>query len=463
MKKYHKFDITQERLKDWGLELSLQGELITGGCNSVELANFYGTPLHVVNETRLIKTAQNFLSAIKSRYPGRVSVHFAFKCNPVPGIIRLIKHAGLYAEVMSEFELLLALKLGYRGEEIIVNGPYKTDRIISLCLDQKVRLINVDSITELERINFICNNQKDNVRVLFRINPDFVPSGMNRGSASASRKGSPFGLDMAGGEVARAIVMLKKMPRISFRGFHLHIGSGIQNPGDYSKALLKLRKLIDDTEKAGYKIEILDVGGGLGVPCSREMTTIELLKYQGLDILPRLISPNKKTSFSHFADSVVNTVVELFGNRSLPELIFEPGRCITSPNQLLLLRVHQVKGRHRLIKWLVTDAGIGTLTMPAYYEYHEVLLCNDVRRKVSGKVTITGPGCFSADVVYRNKPMPEVAAGEILAILDSGAYFTSWESTFGFPRPAIISVVDGNHNLLRKREPVAHMMALDII
>ena len=99
--------------------------------------------------------------------------------------------------------------------------------------------------------------------------------------------------------------------------------------------------------------------------------------------------------------------------------------------------------------------------MPTYYEHHEVVLCNDIRRKISEKVTITGPGCFSADVVYRNKAMPQIAAGEIIAILDSGAYFTSWESSFGFPRPAIVSAFNGRHSLLRARESFDHMMALD--
>ena len=454
-------NIPEERLKDWGLELSQKGELITGGCNTVDLANLYGTPLHVVNETGLAKTAHDFLSTIRKRYPGKISAHYAFKCNPVPGVIRIIKNAGFCAEIMSEFELLLALKLGYKGEEIIVNGPHKTDRLISQCLEHKVRLINVDSIFELERINSICHNQRESTRILFRINPDFIPFGMNRGSAAASRRGSPFGLDMLGGEVVRALEMLKNMPSISLKGFHIHIGSGIQNPGDYKKAILKLGKLISLAEKEGHAIEILDVGGGLGVSGSREMTTYELLKYQGFDILPKLKSQNNKITFSHFADSVINTVLKLFANRTFPELIFEPGRCITSPNQLLLLKVHQVKNREKVMKWLVMDAGIGTLTMPTYYEYHEVLLCNDVRRRVSSKVTISGPGCFSADVVYRNKPMPEISPGEILAILDSGAYFTSWESSFGFPRPAIISVIDGKHNLLRRRETIDHMMALD--
>ena len=455
--------ILSELIKRWGLEATNRGELVIGGCNSIDLGNIYGTPLHVVNEARLRTTAYSFLETIKSRYPGKISVHYAFKCNPVPGIIKVIKDEGIKAEVMSEYELMLALKLGYSGNDIIVNGPYKTDRLITACLENNIRLINVDSLFELEKIEHICTELNKSAEVLLRINPDFVPSGMNKGSAAGSRTGSPFGMDLKGGEVNCALEKVKSLKRISFRGFHFHIGSGIHNTDDYRKALSLLKNIINDAEKIGLNVDVLDVGGGLGVSDSREMTTLELLLYQAFDLLHSGRLSNKKISFAHFADSVTQGILSIFHNRKIPELILEPGRCITGPNQLLLLKIHQVKDRKGLKKWLVADAGIGTLTMPTYYEHHEVVLCNDINRKASEKVTITGPGCFSADVVYRNKVMPEVAAGEMLAILDSGAYFTSWESSFGFPRPAVVSVINGRHSLLRERESFVHMTSLDTL
>ncbi len=453
--------ILNELIKGWGLDASKSGELMIGGCNSLDLGNIYGTPLHVVNEARLKATAEYFLRTINFRYPGGVSVHYAFKCNPVPGIIKILKKQGIKAEVMSEYELMLALKLGYAGNDIIVNGPFKTDRLITACLENNIRFINVDSLFELKKIDCICNSLNKNAEVLLRINPDFVPSGMNNGSAAGSRTGSHFGLDLRGGEVMAALEKIKGMKRIRFRGFHFHIGSGIQNPDDYRKALEGLKKTLNNAVNEGFNVDVLDIGGGLGVPDSREMTTLELLLYQAFDLLNSGGRTNRKIFFSHFADSVTKGVLSLFGNKKIPELILEPGRCITGPNQLLLLKIHQVKERKGLKKWLVADAGIGTLTMPTYYEHHKVVLCNDIRRKAAEKVTITGPGCFSADVVYRNKVMPEVAAGELIAILDSGAYFTSWESSFGFPRPAIVSVADGRHSLLREREPFDHMISLD--
>ena len=366
--------ILSSLIKGWNLDATNTGELIIGGCNTRELGNIYGTPLHVVNEARLRGTAYSFLETIKSRYPGKISVHYAFKCNPVPGIIKIIKEEGIKAEVMSEYELKLALKLGYSGEEIIVNGPHKTDQLITACLENNIRFINVDSLFELENINRICNDLNKCTEVLFRINPDFVPSGMNNGSDAGSRSGSQFGMDLKGGEVIQALKKIKGMKHILFKGFHLHIGSSIQDTLDYTRALSGLKRLLNEVERMGFIVDVIDVGGGLGVPNSREMKTLELLMYQGFDLLHSGKHPNRRVSFARFAESVTKGIITLFHNKKIPELIFEPGRCITGPNQLLLIKIHQVKERKGVKKWLIADAGIGTVTMPTYYEHHEVVL-----------------------------------------------------------------------------------------
>jgi diaminopimelate decarboxylase len=443
------------------LESNDAGELMIGGCNTIDMAKFYGTPLHVVDTEKLQKTARDFAATVDLVYPGKISVHYAFKCNPVPGILRIVREAGLKAEVMSEYELHLALKLGYTGNEIIVNGPFKTDRMIRACIDYQVRLINIDSMQELERVESLCAEENKNTDVLLRVNVDFIPSGMNNGSSAASRSGSPFGLDLKGGEVIAAIDRIKIMKHLTFRGFHLHIGSGLRDTDDYRKAIVKLKQVLDYVECRGLKADIIDIGGGLGIPGSREMTTSELLLYQAFNYLDSNIDFNRNLSFLNYARSLTEGICSLYRDIKLPELIMEPGRCITGPNQVLLLGIHQVKERKGLNKWLVADAGIATLTMPTYYEHHNVILCNDIRRELFEKVTITGPGCFSADVVYKNKLMPQIRSGEIIAILDSGAYFTSWESSFGFPRPAIISSYNGRHTILRARETFEHMVSLD--
>ncbi len=447
--------------ENWGLETGLNGELLAAGIPATHLASQFGTPLHVVHQTRLEETAAAFVSAFSNAYAGKVSVHFAFKSNPVPGVVDILRRKGLKAEVMSRFELALALRLGFAPEEIIVNGPFKPDALLEDCLNAGGRLVIADSIEELIRLNRIAGAGR-RLDILLRVNPDVVPKGMNSGTATGSRKGCAFGLDLNGGEVLQAIRVLDKLPSVQCQGLHFHIGSGIHHPEDYYRALLRLQPLVQELRSLGHEVGILDIGGGFGTPLSREMTTPEMLWYQAFKRLPAFRVAASPVRFEDFAKAISRGIEALFPDGRLPELIAEPGRSMVSSNQMLLVQIQAVKSRPGIGRWLITDGGIGTVAMPVYYEFHQVFLCNEVHRPVSGRATINGPGCFAADVIYYNMPMSEATPGEILAIMDSGAYFTSWESNFGFPRPAVIAVQDGEVRLLRRRERFADMMARDV-
>jgi diaminopimelate decarboxylase len=448
--------------QQWGLDAGPDDELRVGGISAVQLAGEFGTPLHVVHEARLESGATDFLSAFSSAYPGNVSVHYAFKCNPVPGVLDILHRRGMKAEVMSRFELALALRLGFAPEEIVVNGPFKPDALLEDCLRAGVRLVIADSIEELQRLERLAAIAGRRQAVLLRVNPDYTPRGMNSGTATGSRKACAFGLDLYGGEVQLALHSFSEWPNLDFKGLHFHIGSGIRHPDDYRQALLRLKPLVFQVRQMGYEIAVLDIGGGFGAPLSREMTTWEMLWYQA----SRRLSSNPSVAlgykFEDFAAAVVRGMSALFPDGRLPELVAEPGRSITSPCQMLLLRIHAVKSRPGVHTWLITDGGIGTVAMPVYYEHHEIFLCNELHRPLSGRATINGPGCFAADIVYHSKLMPRVQPGEVLAVMDSGAYFTSWESNFSHPRPAVVAVKDGCCRLLRRRESFEEMAARDI-
>jgi diaminopimelate decarboxylase len=297
--------------------------------------------------------------------------------------------------------------------------------------------------------------------VLLRINPDYTPRGMNQGSATASRRGCAFGLDLVGGEADQARSELPGMSGVTFRGFHIHIGTGIDHPADYRGALARLRELVKSYQAEGLTVTAVDVGGGFAAGTTREMTNLEMLLYQAIGRLPKTPRDGPRPLVRDFAAAVARGVEELFAGSTRPEVIVEPGRSIASSCQFLLLTVHAVKERPGAGKWLITDGGLGTVTMPTFYECHEVLLCNDPARPRTEKVTIIGPVCFAGDVVYRNKPMPAVRSGEVLALMDTGAYFTALESSFGFPRPAVAFADNGRHRLVRRRETFADMVSRD--
>jgi diaminopimelate decarboxylase len=448
-------------LSDWGLSTESNGIICVGGCQTLDIAAKFGTPLHVVNEERLAITATTFVKAFTASYSGKVSVHFAFKCNPIPGVISIIKSRGLKAEVMSGFELTLAFKLGFTGSDIIVNGPYKPDDFLCSCILSDVRFIIVDSIEELLRLNKLSGLLNKKSAVLLRINPDYIPKGMNRGTSTGDRKGCAFGIDLKGGEVEKALNLISSLEHIYFSGFHFHIGTGINDPKDYYKALTSIKPIINYSFSLGYIVSVLDIGGGFASDTTREMTTMEMLWYQITNRFPLTGSGIKSVGFSDFANTITSAIFRVFNGEYWPELILEPGRSIASPNQMLLIEVNSVKERKGIRKWLITNGGIGTVSMPTFYEIHEILLCNDAYRPACEYTTINGPGCFSADVVYNGKFMPKINAGEILAIMDSGAYFTSWESNFGHQRPAVIGVKNGVARIFRHRETYEDMFRRD--
>jgi diaminopimelate decarboxylase len=426
----------------------------------VDLAREFGTPLHVVDERRLEATARDFRQNMEDACDGRASVHYAFKCNSVPAVVDAVRRGGLGAEIMSGFELELALRHGFPPESVVVNGPGKTAALLAACLDAGVRLIAVDSLEELALLDRIAEERGTAVPVLLRINPDCVPRGMNQGTATGSRRGCAFGLDLKGGEPGEAFPKLRASKSLHFRGFHMHIGTGIRDPREYGRALDRLGPLVRAARAAGLPVEVMDVGGGYASRTTRELTTREFLAYQGLGILPSF-TPVPGPAFADYGREIAAAVGRNFAGGPPPEILFEPGRAIASPNQVLLLSVLHVKTRPRIRTWIVTDGGLGTVSLPTFYEYHEVFLADDVRRPRTGRATIIGPVCFASDIVYRNKPMPAVRGGETLAVCDSGAYFTAQESSFGFPRPAVVCVAGTSVRLVRRRETYADMTGRD--
>lgn len=196
---------------------------------------------------------------------------------------------------------------------------------------------------------------------------------------------------------------------------------------------------------------------------TREFTSLEMLRYQAFGTLPTQINGREEPAIADFTRAVSRAVVEAFPHGELPELIYEPGRCIASQNQFLLLTIHRVKTRAGVGKWLISDGGLSTVTLPTFYEYHEVILANDTNRPLTTRGTIIGPACFAGDIIYRNKLLPVIREGEVIAVMDTGAYFTGLESSFGFYRPAIVGVAERESHIIRSRETFSGSITRDII
>jgi diaminopimelate decarboxylase len=428
------------KVEDWGFSSNEDGALVIGGTCAEALAAQFGTPLHVVDEIGLRRRAYGLRNAFETTYPGPFSAYYAMKSNNTPGIVRMILDEGFRPEVGTAYEWCLAQHLGVEPSRIMVNGPHKGD-LLRTAIVEGAGLIVVDGPHELDLIEKICGEFDTSARILIRVNPNAVPKGMNRASATGSRKLSVFGFDVASGEVTEA---LKRIAG--------------------SDPLEILVSIAAEAERYGLKVDTLDIGGGYGVPTSRELDTLEFLLYQGIGRLPRSPDPNEFPSILEFADQVSRTIADGCQHKGLelPQLVVEPGRAIVSGAGVLLLGVGAVKRRDGVGTWVITDGAAGTVAFPLYYEYHEVLLCRAVHAPRTERYTLVGPVCFSADWIYRNKRMPPIKPGDVLAVCDAGAYFTVQETNFGFPRPPIVSVKEATATLLRRRETFDDMVSRDI-
>ncbi len=446
------------QIEDWGFSRGPRNELLIGGTSAVELARCYGTPLHVADEGLLRRNARSLREAFEAHYP-RVALFYALKCNSVAGVVHTIFEEGFGAEVMSEYEFWLARRLGMPAHRILLNGPNKNEPLLRQAVRERIAAVVVDSILELQRLDTIATECRAEVQVLLRVNPDFVPRGMNSGSVTGSRKGSVFGLDLRTGELSLALAALRRSRWLRYRGIHAHIGTGIRHPEDYKRAFRRVAPAFLQAREVGLETRVFDFGGGFGVPTTREFSTLEFLTYQGWGRLPHL-EPRTLA----FPPRVCTPIREFCWREGLqlPELFLEPGRAIASSAQVLLLTVGTVKDRPGVGKWVITDGGAGTCAFPLYYECHEVVLANNVARPTVERVRLVGPVCFASNWIYRNKVMPVLKPGDVIAVMDSGAYFLALEANFGFPRTAVVMVSDGQAHVVRRRETFEEMASRDL-
>ena len=443
---------------DFRLNTSPDGQLCLNSFRLSALAETFGTPLYVLDREMLTANAGGFKSNAEKMFGSRARVFYPFKCNAVPAVVFAVKEAGLSTEVMTEFELELALNCGYDPRNIIVNGPCKTGSFLLKCIEYGVHLIIIDNLSELRQLAGLLRSNSIQTNILLRVNPEYIPKGLNKGSATGSANCS-FG--MIESEILQAIAVIKESPCLHFKGLHFHIGTGIRDPRAFSQTIRSLYRLFGKVKSEGCNVEVLDVGGGFASMTTRELSSLEMAASQALNSYELSFGRQHFYSYEDYLSEIKNAVSDHFG-AEMPLMYFEPGRCIASRAQILLLTIHRIKERSGM-KWLITDGGLGTITLPTYYEYHEMFLCNAPGRMPAETVTITGPCCFASDLVYRNKTLPSAFEGEVLALMDTGAYFNSLESSFNFCRPATVAVNGNECRVVRTRETFEEMTQRDFL
>jgi diaminopimelate decarboxylase len=434
----------------WSISGSNSNCLKIQGCDIKELTEKYGTPLYVIDKHRLLSDFNNFYNSFRENYPN-VIVGYSYKTNPLPGVLSALHEAGAYAEVISEFELWLALKLGVAPENIIFNGPSKTTKSLECAVSNKIMIINIDGHAEIDTIDDLAKKYDHKQQVGVRL-------------VTSVGWSSQFGLNIKNGSAYEAFKRLKAKNHVKPCGLHLHLGTGLKDIDTYLQAI---KEVLDFAQILKTQLDIdiayFDFGGGYGVPTVRPLTVTDTrMIANGLPIAT--FDPGQSPKLSDYSKKITTLFTQYYPQQGdeAPWIIFEPGRAITSSSQSLLLSVLAIKNGIDKIKNVILDGG-KNITMPLAYEYHEIFPATKMAEDSSEFYNLYGPLCHPSDIIFLMKKLPKLEVGDVLAVMDAGAYFVPNQMNFSNPRPAAVIVDNGQHELIRNRESFDNIVELDNI
>ena len=359
------------------------------------------------------------------------AIHYALKANSALGIARFVRSLGAGVDANSGGEIEVALRAGFTPPQIVFTGVGKTDAELARAIDLGVRSINAESEGELERIDAIAAARRTRARVAVRVNPDI--DARSHPHISTGLKSNKFGIAIDDArEVCRR---MQGRSGTLVVGLHSHVGSQITSLEPLRRAAQTLVSLARELMDAGIAIDHLDIGGGLGI------------SYDGQEV------PT--------ADEYAAAVLPILRESGLA-VILEPGRFLVGAAGVLVSRVIDVKPQPGGKIFVIVDAGMTELIRPMLYNaYHRIELVDDIDRSPA-LCDIVGPLCETSDTLGKDRQLPAPAIGDLIAVFDTGAYGSVMASNYNRrPMPAEVLVEDGRPALIRRRQTIDDLVALE--
>ncbi|MFT3729429.1 MAG: diaminopimelate decarboxylase [Terricaulis sp.] len=401
-------------------------------CEDVPLqtiADAVGTPAYVYSTATLERHYDVFKGAFA---PRDVLVAFAVKANANIGVLATLAAKGAGADTVSRGEIERALAAGIPAERIIFSGVGKTRDELEFAIKSGIFQINVESVAELSAVREAGMRVGKTPKVALRVNPDVGAGGHDK--ISTGKSDSKFGLS-----VADALTHFKAAANdasLSMRGLAVHIGSQIKDLAPLERAFSVMRQMVETLRRDGFKVERLDLGGGLGVPYFNE---------------PDPPSPQ----------DYAKMVARVVGDLDI-KLSFEPGRMIAANAGVLLARVERLQVREQR-PILVLDAAMNDLIRPAIYDaFHDIKPLREPADAATQAYDVVGPICETGDTFTRNRQLPKLAANDVVAFMTAGAYGATMASTYN-ARPLVPEVlVRGDRfEVVRRRWSVSEQLKLE--
>ena len=423
-------------------EINNQGHLVIGGCDSVELAAEFGTPLYVFDEFSLRSKCAEFKEEFGQRYRD-TTVLYAGKAFINKALVIILKDEGLGLDVVSAGELGIAQSVGFPLDKVYFHGNNKSAEEIRLALEGQVGCLVVDNFHELTMLGEIAREMNAQTHILLRLSPGIDPH--THQYITTGIVDTKFGFQLASGEEAVAQAM--RAPNLNLVGLHFHLGSLIFETEPYQRAIELILSLAAKMKlKYSFELRELNVGGGFAIQYA-------------------LDSP--APSVSAYAEAIASTIISKCQELELllPRLTVEPGRAIAGPAGVALYQVGVVKDIPGVRRYVSVDGGMADNIRPALYgAKYEAVVANKTLEAEAKIVTIAGKFCESGDILVKDINLPPVSAGDIIAIPDCGAYCLPMASNYNASfKPAIVLVKDGKARLIRRRETLDDLTRCDLL
>ncbi len=420
------------------------GNFTLCGVDTVSLAKEYGTPLYVMDETLIRENCRSFRDSITKYYNGNGLVCYASKAFSCKEIYRIVNDEQLGVDVVSAGELYTALSAGFPAARISFHGNNKTAEELAYAVESEVGRIIVDNLTELYLLEQIAAEHQKTVSILFRIKP-----GIDAHTHSFVQTGqidSKFGFALETGEAMSAVKIALSLEHLNLIGMHCHIGSQIFEVTPFvAAAEVMMQFLIDIRTETGLMMTELDLGGGFGI------------KYTDED---------QPVSYDCYMQTVSETIRAIAQENDfpIPFIYIEPGRAIVGAAGITLYTVGGVKTIPDIRTYVSVDGGMTDNPRYALYgSRYEMLIANKAAQEKSETVTVAGRCCESGDLLGKDISLQPAEAGDILAILSTGAYNYSMASNYNrVARPAVCILKDGAARLIVRRESLEDLVKNDL-
>ena len=426
------------------ISVNEKGHLTVGGCDTVELAKEYGTPLYILDENVIRNTCKSYVKSFEKYYDGNGLPLYASKALSCLELCRIVNQENMGLDVVSGGELYTAIKAGFPTEKIHFHGNNKTPEELKMALENNVGKIVVDNLYELELLNSIAGEMNKVANISFRIKP-----GVDAHTHNFIRTGqidSKFGFALETGEAFEAVKKAISYDNVCLKELHCHIGSQIFDIDPFVTAAEIMMDFIAKIKnELNCVISELNLGGGFGI------------HYTEND------EPKPYESYMEKVSTAVKAKAEEHGV-PVPFIYIEPGRSVVGEAGVTLYTVGGIKEIPNVRTYVSVDGGMcDNIRYALYQSEYTVVNASKADKEPEQTVTVAGKCCESGDLIQENTKVAKVEVGDTLAVLSTGAYNYSMASNYNrIAKPPIVMVNNGKARVIVKRESFEDLIRNDI-